>query len=78
MTGPLSRIITAAENYMNAVQDLGEHDPVSKLTYFEESPSKNGECLWRWQQLDSTGKALTAALAKARETTPSIKGGDRG
>lgn len=65
-----SDIILAAEDYMNAVQDLGEHDPVSKLTYFEESPSRNGECLWRWQQLDSTGKALRDAISTATGAKP--------
>lgn len=53
----------AAINYRNAVRDLSETDPISKLTYFEESPSKNSECLWRWQQLDRAGKALDAALS---------------
>lgn len=67
-------LVLAAENYMNAVKDLGEHDPVSKLTYFEESPSTNGECLWRWQQLNDTGKALSTALAEARAALPSHKG----
>lgn len=63
----IERLVQAAENYMNAVRDLGESDPVSKKTYFEESPAANAECHWRWVQLNNTGKALADALAQAGE-----------
>lgn len=56
------RLKDAANAYMNAVRDLGEIDSVTKQTYFEMSPSKSDECLWRWQQLNDLGRDLTAAV----------------
>lgn len=61
MSASYERLKDAARAYMNAVRDLGEIDPITKLTYFEMSPSKDDECLRRWQQLNDLGQALTKA-----------------
>ena len=61
-----SVLTNAATAYMNAISDLGAVNPASKLTYFEESPSKNDECFRRWLQLNDAGKVLTAAIHRAR------------
>jgi hypothetical protein len=53
----------------HAVRDLGEHDAISKLTYFEESPTKNGECHWRWVQLANAQGKTVEALSNTAEDT---------
>lgn len=64
----LRQVIAAAEAYMAAVAGLADINPTTKLTYFEESPTKNDEAFRRWIELNDSGKALTAAIAKATGT----------
>lgn len=60
-----SKLRDALRCLHHAVRDLGEHDPDSKLTYFEESPTKNAECHWRWVQLSEAQQAAIDALEPA-------------
>jgi len=63
----------AATNYMTAVKRLGEQSGYNKLTFFEAPISKmpndelGMEAVRRWQALNDTGKALTAALVAEGE-----------
>lgn len=56
-----SAVKHAVRRYQGAVKALGEFSE-NRVTYFEDSPSKNAECQRRWQELNDAGAALTTTI----------------
>lgn len=52
----------ALEEYLAATAAVFEIDPATKKNWAELDPTKNGECLRRFQRLDAAGKRARAAL----------------
>jgi hypothetical protein len=60
----------AAIRLLESIAKLGEFEPASKLTYFEESPTKNGECQKRWLELNDAGALVKRVLADRKSSEP--------
>lgn len=62
----LWEVYEAGQRYMAAVKALFEIDPDTKDNYAVGSPTKCEETYQRFIRFNDTGKAFSAALAKAR------------
>lgn len=73
----IRRYFNSDGEYVAAV-DLTDSGTVGRGCHPEEELTLQSRIVERRQGVDPTPAAITAAALRARETTPSIKGGDRG
>jgi hypothetical protein len=72
-TSLLARTAEALDRLHNAVKDLAAFNPESKLTYFEESPTKNQVCFERFKELGAAQAGAHTVLeiyATYKKDTP--------
>jgi hypothetical protein len=58
----------SALRLLDAISALGQFVPQEKITYFEASPSRNGEALRRWQELNDAGKLVRRVLQHRKDS----------